>query len=82
MIELDDVNSVDQTAAYLKLDRRKVQELARTKKLAGIKEGRSWIFPRAAILAYVEQHTTKAAPANPWGLTERGAANIRGRRAA
>lgn len=82
MIELDDVNSVEQAAEYLKLKPRKVLEIARAKKLAGIKEGRTWIFPRTALEAYVAAHTTTATQANPWGLTERGAANIRGRRTA
>lgn len=61
-IELDDVNSVEQVAAYLKLSERKVAELARTRRLAAIREGRIWIFPRAAVLDYIEKHTRAAVP--------------------
>ncbi len=68
-IELDDVNSIEQVAAYLKLSERKVAELARTRRLAAIREGRSWIFPRGAVLEYIEKHTRAAvppvSPANP-----------------
>jgi excisionase family DNA binding protein len=76
MCALDDVSSLDETAAYLKLTPAKVVELARTHKLAAIKEGRRWIFPRAAIEAYIESHTIQAKPANPWGLTDGALSNL------
>jgi excisionase family DNA binding protein len=78
MTSLDDVNTLDETAAYLKLTPAKVLQLARSQKLAAIKEGRVWIFPRAAVVAYVESHTTAATPTNSWGLTDRSLRRIRG----
>lgn len=78
MTELDDVNSLAETAAYLKFTEPKVVQLAQARKLAGIKEGRTWIFPRQAITDYLEQNLTQVVPdSNPWGLTDRSLARAR-----
>ncbi|UAJ78360.1 helix-turn-helix domain-containing protein [Leifsonia sp. ZF2019] len=77
MTELEDINTIEQTAAYLKLTETKVAELARTHRLAGIKEGRTWTFPRPAIEAYVEANTTTAVQGNPWGLTDASLRRVR-----
>ena len=76
MSELNDVNSAQETADYLKLDLPVLVRLARAKKIGSIKEGRTRTFPRAAVLEYVESHTVKASP-NPWGLSDSSLASIR-----
>lgn len=63
MTTLADVNTIDETAAYLRLKPSKVAEMLRSKKLAGIKEGRTWIVPREAITTYLARN----APALPAG---------------
>lgn len=80
-VALEEVNSVAETAAYLKLTEQKVAELLRNRKLAGIKEGRTWIVPRAAIEAYIERNVTQVATPepNPWGLSERSLRRVKGR---
>lgn len=67
---LRDVNTLAETAAYLRLSERKVAQMARAGKIGGIQEGRTWIFPREAIRAYIERNspalaTSGAAPSAP-----------------
>jgi excisionase family DNA binding protein len=69
--ELDDINTVEQTAEYLKLTEYQVKQLAYKGKLGYIKAGNTRTFPREAIEAYVEANTTRALPLPPHGLTER-----------
>jgi excisionase family DNA binding protein len=76
--ELEDYNTADETAAYLKLDADKLKRLARANKIGHIKTGRSYIFPRNAIEQWAEENmNAKAEPANPFGLTERALRNRR-----
>lgn len=76
---LDDVNSLQEAADYLRITPEALVRLARSQKIGAMKQGRSWTFPRAAIEDYVTAHTTPARPANPHGLTDRSLANLRRR---
>lgn len=57
---LDDVNAVAAVTAHLKLTERKVMELARTGRIAAIKEGRAWLFPREGVREHVQRNTRPA----------------------
>ncbi|WP_374010053.1 helix-turn-helix domain-containing protein [Leifsonia sp. LS-T14] len=70
--DLDDINSLEEAAAYLKLTERKVAELARLRRLGAIKEGRRWLFPRAAVLEYVERNTRAVVTPGPRARPMRG----------
>jgi excisionase family DNA binding protein len=70
MDPLDDVNSIEQAAAYLKIDEAQLRRLVAAQKIGSLKSGRTVTFPRAAIEAYVEKYQTAALPGNPNGLTD------------
>lgn len=56
-----DVLTKDQVADLLQCDATTVEEHARNGDLPGVKYGRSWVFPRAALLARLND----VAQANP-----------------
>ena len=64
MTKLQDINTVAETAAYLRLSERKVAQMLREKKLGGIHEGRTWIVPAASITAYIERNSPALAAAS------------------
>lgn len=70
MTALEDVNSLDQTAAYLKVTPKVLGNMARARKIGSLKQGMVRVFPRAVIEAYVEANTIPATPPNPHGLTD------------
>jgi excisionase family DNA binding protein len=72
-MDLDDMNTADQAAEYLKLTPEKLKRLARAREIAYVKAGRSYLFSRGAILDWVRRNSREAKPdlPNPWGLTER-----------
>lgn len=49
--------SVDQVAELLMCTPEKVEELARTGELPGMKFGRGWIFLRSTLLAHLERQS-------------------------
>jgi excisionase family DNA binding protein len=67
---LDDVNSIEQTSAYLKIEESQLRRLVHAQKIGCLRSGRTLTFPRAAIEAYVEKYQTAALPGNPNGLTD------------
>ncbi|WP_165791116.1 helix-turn-helix domain-containing protein [Cryobacterium zongtaii] len=77
MTSLDDVNSMEQAAAYLKVDEAKIRRLVYQQKIGCLKSGRALTFPRAALEAYVERYQTAALPANPHGLSDAGLRRVR-----
>ena len=79
MSSLDDVNTVDQVAAYLKITPAKVTRLRYEHKIGFLKNGNVVTYPREAIEAYVKANTTDAAPANPHGLSNAGLSRMRSR---
>ena len=83
MSELDDINTLEQAAAYLKIEPTKLRRLVNQWKIAFLKQGHRLTFPRVALEAYVQTNTTNlpAPPPNPWGLTPGALRNVqRGRR--
>jgi excisionase family DNA binding protein len=82
-MELDDINTADQAAEYLKLTPDKLKALARRGEIGHVKAGRSYLFPRAAIAEWLQRNTRPARlpETPPHGLTEGAWRNIqRGRR--
>ncbi|MCU1440005.1 MAG: DNA-binding protein [Rhodoglobus sp.] len=70
-MSLEDINTLEQTAEYLKITPTVLIGLARAGKIGALKQGRVWTFPRTAIAEYIEANTTPMRPANPFGLTDR-----------
>jgi len=75
--QLNDVNSLDEAAAYLRLTPTKLRELARTKRIGSLKEGRTWLFTREVITRYLADNTQEQAAPNPWGLTNASLRRVR-----
>lgn len=74
---LDDVNSVEETIAFLKLTKYELAQLVRLGKIGSIKQGRKRTFPREAIQAYVENNQILPTPPNPHGLTDASLRRVR-----
>ena len=72
-MELDDISTAEEVADYLKLPVEKVKRLARNRQLAHIRAGRSYLFSRDAVRAWVEQNSVEVPPDPliPHGLSER-----------
>ena len=70
MSDLEDINTLEQTAEYLKLTEYQVKELVRHGKIGSVKVGRTRTFPRQAIEAFIDQNTIAPKPPNPHGLTD------------
>jgi len=82
-MELDDVNTADQAAEYLKLTADRLKALARRGDIGHIRAGRSYLFPRSAIEDWMQRNTKppRVPEKPPHGLTEGAWRNIqRGRR--
>lgn len=79
MNDLEDVNSLDQAAEYLKVTPEKLRRIARSKQVGHIKSGRQYLFPRVALEAYVQSQTIDAIPSGvpPWGLAESSIRRLR-----
>jgi excisionase family DNA binding protein len=70
VVQLEDINTLEQTAEYLKLTEYQVKQLAYKGKLGYIKAGNTRTFPREAIEAYVRDNIVPPKPSNPHGLTD------------
>lgn len=79
MDDLDDVNSLERAADYLKVTPEKLRRMARAKELSYIKTGRQYLFPREALETYVKEHTVERLPpsVNPWGISDRSLRRLR-----
>ena len=82
MNDLEEVNTLEQGMAYLKVDEAKLRRLVNARKIAVLKQGHTLTFPRAALEAYVAKYTTPVTEAEPWGMTSASTRRIRGRSAA
>ncbi len=64
---MDEILTVEQVAGLLDCEPGTVQNKARDNELPAIKFGRSWVFPRVALMdalnAKAVAHTSKVAPA-------------------
>ena len=78
MSELEDISTLEQAAAYLKIEPTKLRRLVHQRKIAVLKQGHTLTFPRSALEAYVLANTTNlpATPPNPWGLTPGALRNV------
>jgi excisionase family DNA binding protein len=82
-MKLDDMNTTEQAAEYLKLTPEKLKRLARAREIGHIRAGRAYLFSREAIQDWVRRNSRDARPeiSSPHGLTDRAWQNIqRGRR--
>jgi excisionase family DNA binding protein len=72
MPHLDEVSSLEEAAAYLKIEPAKLRRLALHKKIAYIRAGRQYLFPRDAIDAFVTENSVEAVPlqVNRYGLAD------------
>lgn len=79
MTDLPDIATLDEAAEFLRIERRTLLRLASgpKPKIGSLRQGRRLTFPRAVIEAYVEANTTRAAPPNPFGLTDASLRRIR-----
>lgn len=79
MDNLEDVNSLEQAADYLKVTPEKLRRMARTKQVGHIRSGRQYLFTRSALEAYVKAHTVDPLPTGvpPWGLAESSIRRLR-----
>jgi excisionase family DNA binding protein len=68
--ELEDVNTVDQVAAYLHLEPRKVAQLARQRKIGSVKEGATVLITREDVVEYLAANRRAPLPPNPFGFTD------------
>jgi excisionase family DNA binding protein len=68
-----DVLSTEQAAQLLRCEADAVKEAARRRELPGIKFGREWIFPRAALLEIInKQAMAWVKPAEPAAVSPTG----------
>jgi len=82
-MDLEDMNTADQAADYLKLTADKLKALARRGEIGHIRAGRTYLFPRGAIEEWVQRNTKSAQVpvAPPRGLNDGAWRNVqRGRR--
>lgn len=65
----DDILSKDEVASMLDCEPSTVEEKARNHELPGVKIGRSWLFPRQALMQRLnEMALARPAPAQPAGV--------------
>lgn len=62
---MNDVLTVSDVAALLDCAETTVEALARERTLPGIKPGRSWVFPREALLAALNRQALERAAHTP-----------------
>lgn len=78
MSELQDMNTADEAADYLRLTPDKLKRMARAKQIGHIKNGRDYIFPREAIVKWKTDNTVEPLPtANPWGISDSSLRRLR-----
>lgn len=78
-MDLDDVNTLEQAAEYLKLTPEKLRRMAHAKQVGHIRAGRQYLFPREAVETYVREHTIDRLPpsVNSWGISDRSLRRLR-----
>lgn len=78
MTNLADINSLEETAEYLRIEVPILRRLTvgPTPKISFLRIGRTLTFTREGIEAYVEANITKAAPPHPFGLSSASARRL------
>ena len=74
--ELAGVNSLEETAAFLRIEPHKLKRFAQARKIGSLKQGVTYTFTREAIEAYVKANLTPATPPNAWGFTDASARRL------
>ena len=70
----NDILNKDEVANLLDCEPSTVEEKARNHELPGVKIGRSWLFPRQALMQRLnEMALARPAPARPKGVIKPGA---------
>lgn len=78
MSDLQDMNTADEAADYLRLTPDKLKAMARAKQIGHIRNGRSYIFPRESIERWKTEHTIEPLPTtNPWGISDSSLRRLR-----
>jgi excisionase family DNA binding protein len=78
MSDLQDMNTADEAADYLRLTPNKLKQMARSKQIGHIRAGRDYIFPRSAIEAWKTENTVDPLPtSNPWGISDSSLRRLR-----
>lgn len=65
MSTIDDILSKDQVASMLDCEPSTIEEKARSHELPGVKIGRSWIFPRQALMQRLNEIALAKPPQPP-----------------
>lgn len=73
MKPLEDINPLEDTAAYLKVSSANLAQMARDQRIGAMKIGCRWVFPKSVIEAYIEADTGPVPKANNFDLTDRSA---------
>jgi excisionase family DNA binding protein len=63
--QADDVMTIDELAAYLKLSKSSLYHFARAGKVPGVKIGQQWRFQKSAIDEWMRTGTIPQQPAEP-----------------
>ena len=63
--QADDVMTIDELAAYLKLSKSSLYQFARAGKVPGVKIGQQWRFQKIAIDEWMRTGTMPPQPAAP-----------------
>lgn len=74
---LEEVNSLEATAEYLKISPEVLRRMARSQKIGAMKIGAKWLFPRAVIETYVEQLTRPQIDRYRTGMTPQSRERLR-----
>ncbi|WIB25860.1 helix-turn-helix domain-containing protein [Curtobacterium sp. MCSS17_015] len=78
MSNLQDMNTADEAAEYLRLTPDKLKRMARSKQIGHIRVGRDYIFPRDAIELWKTNNTVEPLPTtNPWGISDSSLRRLR-----
>ncbi|WIE60765.1 helix-turn-helix domain-containing protein [Curtobacterium sp. MCLR17_032] len=78
MSDLQDMNTADEAAEYLRLTPDRLKRMARSKEIGHIRAGRNYIFPRDAIELWKTEHTIAPLPTtNPWGVSDSSLRRLR-----
>lgn len=74
--ELAGINSLEETAAFLRIEPAKLKRFAQARKIAHVKQGATYTFTNEAVDAYVNANITPATPPNAWGFTDASARRL------
>jgi excisionase family DNA binding protein len=77
MSQLEDINTIEEVAEYLRLQPRKVADMARQKRIGSVKEGLVVTITREDVLEYLSSNRRAPLPANPFGLTDASLRRVR-----